>query len=226
MWMITLLMVVLSAHVTQGVTRYDTGKGFVYKLSVVQDVTLESPYRNYNYLPHLHVSRHPDYPNKRTLVKFENLHRYCPASKVVSAKMYLYYVYAHKPSWHPITRTPFVPRYIQVHLVKKSWNEHQATSSKRSSYTYWSTRYLGLDNNDAEANPQDENPVVIFPYRPRGFVEFDVTKAIRAWQKGIPNYGLVIRAINELESGRGIRFASNADRDRSRHAYVLVLCKH
>ena len=101
MWMITLLMVVLLAHVTQGVTRYDTGKGFVYKLSVVQDVTLESPYRNYNYLPHLHVSRHPHYPNKRSLVKFENLHRYCPASKVVSAKMYLYYVYAHKASWHP-----------------------------------------------------------------------------------------------------------------------------
>ena len=111
-------MVALLAHVTQGVTRYDTGKGFVYKLSVVQDVTLESPYSNYNRLPFLLVSRHPGYPNKRSLVKFENLPRYCPASKVVSAKMYLYYVYAHKASWHPITRTPFVPRYTQVHWVK------------------------------------------------------------------------------------------------------------
>ncbi|CAH3120819.1 unnamed protein product [Pocillopora meandrina] len=225
MWMITLLMVALLAHVTQGVFRYDTGKGLVYGLSVVQDVTIERPYSNHYGLPFLLVSRHPGYPNKRSLVQFENLPRSCPADKVVSAKMYLYYVYAHKPSWHPITRTPFVPRYMQVHLVKKSWNEHQATSSKRSSSTYWSKQYLGLDNTDAEANPQDVNPVDIFPYRPRGIVEFDVTKAIIAWQKGVPNYGLVIRAINELEIGRGIRFASSADHDRSRHPYVLVLCK-
>lgn len=224
MLMITLFMVALLAHVTQGVTRYDTGSGLVYKLSVVQDVTLERPNRNFNSLPFLLVSRHPDYPNKRSLVKFENLPLSCPAHKIVSAKMYLYYVYAHKASWHPITKTPFIPRYIQVHLVKKSWNEYQATSSKRSSYAYWSKQYLGLDNTDAERTPQGQS-VVIFPYRPRGFVEFDITRAIRKWRYGVPNNGLLIRATNELQSGRGIRFASNADRDRSRHAYVLVLCR-
>ena len=133
MLMITLLMVALVAHVTQGETSYNTGEGTVYKLSVVQDVTLERPNRNFNYLPFLLVSQHPGYPNKRSLVKFEQLPRYCPAYKIVSAKMYLYYVYAHKPSWHSITTTPFIPRYMQVHLVKKSWNEYQATSSKRSS---------------------------------------------------------------------------------------------
>lgn len=222
--MITLFMVTLLAHVTQGVTRYDTGRGLVYKLSVVQDVTLERPNTNFNSLPFLLVSRHPDYPNKRSLVKFENLPLSCPAHKIVSAKMYLYYVYAHKASWHPITKTPFIPRYIQVHLVKKSWNEYQATSSKRSSYAYWSKQYLGVDNTDAERTPQGQS-VVIFPYRPRGFVEFDITRAIRKWRYGVPNNGLLIRATNELQSGRGIRFASNADRDRSRHAYVLVLCR-
>ena len=225
MLMITLLMVALVAHVTQGETSYNTGEGTVYKLSVVQDVTLERPNRNFNYLPFLLVSQHPGYPNKRSLVKFEQLPRYCPAYKIVSAKMYLYYVYAHKASWHPITRTPFIPRYMQVHLVKKSWNEYQATTSKRTSSTYWSKPYLGLDNTDAEAVPQDRSPVVIFPYRPRGFVEFDITRAIRSWQRGVPNHGLVIRATNEFQKGRGIRFASNADRDGSRHAYVLVLCK-
>ena len=155
--MITLLMVAFLAHVTQGVTRYNTGRGTVYKLSVVQDVTLERPNRNFNYLPFLLVSQHPGYPNKRSLVKFEQLPRYCPAYKIVSAKMYLYYVYAHKASWHPITRTPFIPRYMQVHLVKKSWNEYQATSSKlhhmpigRSDTLVWITltqrRFLRIDH--------------------------------------------------------------------------------
>ena len=129
------------------------------------------------------------------------------------------------PAGIPFTTTPFIPRYMQVHLVKKSWNEYQATSSKRTSSTYWSKPYLGLDNTDAETVPQDRSPVVIFPYRPRGFVEFDITRAIRSWQRGVPNHGLVIRATNEFQKGRGIRFASNADRDGSRHAYVLVLCK-
>ena len=57
-------MVALVAHVTQGETSYNTGEGTVYKLSVVQDVTLERPNRNFNYLPFLLVSQHPGYPNK------------------------------------------------------------------------------------------------------------------------------------------------------------------
>ena len=158
MLMITLLMVALVAHVTQGETSYNTGEGTVYKLSVVQDVTLERPAKNLNNLSFLLVSQHPGYPNKRSLVKFEQLPRYCPAYKIVSAKMYLYYVYAHKPSWHSITTTPFIPRYMQVHLVKKSWNEYQATSSKRTSSTYWSKPYLGLDNTHAEEVPLGSIP--------------------------------------------------------------------
>ena len=108
-------------------------------------------------------------------------------------------------------------------MVKKSWNEAQATSTKRDNSHTWSTAYLGLDNTDAEAQPQS-GTVTIFPYRPRGFVEFDVTNAVKRWKDGAPNYGLVIRATNELVAGRGIRFASNAMPDTSQHAYVLVLC--
>lgn len=95
-------------------TTWKTGRGTVYMLRVTQDVSLERATRNYNWLPYLMVSKHPDFPNKRSLVQFENVPRSCPSSKILSAKMYLYYVYAHKPSWHSIHKTPFVPRYLQV----------------------------------------------------------------------------------------------------------------
>ena len=219
-----ILAMALLAPVTQGVSKYDSGKGMVYVLKVAQDVLLESPVSNYNRLPMLIVSKLPQYPNKRSLVQFENLPATCPVSKIKSAKMYLYYYGAHKASWHPITMTPFIPRYLQVHLVKKYWLETQATSTKRLSSTGWSTQWLGLDDTDAEAIPQEWNPVTIFPLHPRGFVEFDITQAAIKWRSGVPNYGLVIRATNELEPGRGIRFYSNGFKDASKHAYVRVLC--
>jgi len=222
---VTVLMVALFTHVAEGVVVHNTGKGMMYKLGVTQDVSLERSYRNFNYLKYLLVSRLPQFPNKRSLVQFENLPRSCPCSKILSAKMYLYYVYAHKASWHTITQTPFIPRHLQVHLVKKSWNEAQATSRRRDNSHSWTTKWLGLDNNDAEAEAQPQT-VTIFPYRPAGFVEFDITNAIRRWSSGVRNYGLVIRATNELEAGRSIRFASNAMEDKRQHAYVRVLCSY
>ena len=218
---VQVLMMALLTPIAQGVTQYNTGAGTVFKLEVVQDVTLERASTNFNYLQYLIVSKHPGYPNKRSLVQFENLPRDCPSSRIKSAKMYLYYVYAHKASWHTITQTPFIPRYMQLHLVKKTWKEAEATSSRRDASNLWSTAYLGLDGTDAEEVPEP-GTVTIFPYRPRGFVEFDVTNAVKMWSEGLPNNGLVIRATNELDEGRDIRFASNAMPDAAQHAYILV----
>ncbi|XP_078370210.1 uncharacterized protein LOC144653953 [Oculina patagonica] len=218
------LLMALLAPVTQGVTTYNTGKGILYTLKVVKDVTLERSTTNFNYLQWLIVSKLPQFPNKRSLVQFENLPSACPLIKIQSAKMYLYYVYAHKAGWQTITQTPLIPRYMQAHLVKKSWVVSQATSTKRYSSVTWSTPWLGLDNTDAEAIPQDWNPVTIYPLQPPGFVAFDITPAAKAWRSGVPNYGLVIRAVNELEPGRSIRFASDAYSDATKHAFVRVLC--
>lgn len=220
------LIMALMASDALGVTRYDTGAGNLYTLKVVQDVALESPGGNFNYLRFLMVSKHPQYPNKRSLVQFEDLPRACPSNKIKHAKMYLYYVYAHKPSWHSIRRTPFIPRYLEVHMVKKQWKESQATRTRRLSSSYWSVPWLALDGRDAEVPPQERSPVTIFPWRPRGFVEFDITNAVKSWRGGVPNYGLVVRATNELEPGRGIRFASNAYPQRDKHAFVRVLCSY
>ncbi len=218
---VALLVMALLAPFAYGVTQYDTGAGIVFKLDVVQDVTLERSSTNFNYLEYLIVSKHPDYPNKRSLVQFENLPSDVSSSKIKSAQMYLYYVYAHKASFRSITSVPFIPRYMQVHLVKKSWNETQTTSGRRDSSHLWSTAYLGLDGTDAEEVPEP-GTVTIFPHRPKGFVEFNVTNAVKRWREGLPNHGLVIRATNELDEGRDIRFASNAMYDSTQHAYILV----
>lgn len=118
---------------------------------------------------------------------------------------------------------PFIPRYLEVHLVKKAWNEAQATRTQRLTGVSWSSAWLGLDGTDAEESPQPGR-VTMFPYRPAKFVEFDITDAMKSWRNGVANNGLVIRATNELERGRSIRFASNGMSDSSKHAYVLVRC--
>lgn len=221
------LFVALLFPVTQvsAVTSGNDGAGTLYRLSVTQDVTLESPNRNYNYLQFLLVAKHPQYPNKRSLVQFEDLPNSCPSSKIKWAKMYLYYVYSHKASSHSVQQTPFITRFLEVHLVKKHWKESQATSSRRINGASWSKPWLGLDGTDAEASSQC-GTVPIYTSRPRGFVEFDVTAAVKSWKNGVANNGLVIRATNELQKGRDIRFASNAERDSSKHAVVHVLCAY
>ena len=62
--------------------------------------------------------------------------------------------------------------------------------------------------------------------RPSDFMEFDITEAMRNWQNGDPNYGVLLRATNENDLGRDVRFYSNAQSNTGRHAYVTVLCDY
>ena len=220
---VVIFAVLLFTPTSQGVNSYNSGAGIVYTLKVVKDVWLERSRYNYNRYPWLLVGRHPGFPNKRSLIQFENLPRGCSAARIRSAQMYLYYVYAHKASWHSIKTNPFIPRYLEVRLVKKYWMERGATTRYRYGRYRWSSRWLSLDGRDAEASPQ-RGMVTIFPNRPRGFVELDITDAVKSWRSGTPNYGLLVRATNELARGRDIRFASNRYSDKSKHAFVQVLC--
>ena len=102
-----LLMVLLVTPPVRGVMTFDTGAGKVHKLSVTQDVTLERGSQNFNSLEYLIVSKHPEYPNKRSLVQFEDLPSSCQTSNVISAKMYLYFQYSHKASFMSI-KCPFI----------------------------------------------------------------------------------------------------------------------
>ena len=201
------------------------GKGSAqtqYRLKVVEDVTLEQGSKNFNYLKYLIVGLHPDYPKKRSLLKFEDVPRACGV--VNSAKMYLYYQYSHKASFYTDAQVPFFSRTIQAHRVLKSWKETQATSTKRYSGAYWNTQWLGLDNIDAK-HSSTGSQVTIHPRQEKGFVSIDVTSAVKEWKAGHPNYGVVIWATNEYRAGRGTRFASKSESDSSKHPYIVVNCR-
>ena len=110
---VAVIMLAIVAKGTEAFRTYNTGRGMVYRLGVTQDTTLEGS-TQHNRLPYLMVSKHPQFPNKRSLVQFENLPSACSPLQIISAKMYLYYLFAHKPSWHTIQGTPFIPRFMQM----------------------------------------------------------------------------------------------------------------
>ena len=192
----------------------------MYKLKVTEDVLLEQPSVNYNYLEWLIVGTHVLYPKKRSLIRFEDIPSSC--TKVNHAMMYLYYEYSHKASWLSENEAPFITRTIQAHRILKSWKETEATSSKRDSTTFWHQPYLGLDDTDAECCPTGQT--TIYRDRPSGFVEIEVTSAVKEWMAGKPNYGILLWATNEDQNGRDTRFYSKSYSDSSKHAYILINC--
>ena len=221
---VTLLVALLVPVTHAAVKAFDTGAGKVYKLEVKQDVTIESPTVNHNALKWLVVGKHPGYPTKRSLLKFEDLPvNNCPLHSIKWAKMYLYFDYAHKASKYRTSDVPDINRYLSVHLMKKAWNEAQANARYRVMGTPWTTEGIDISGSDADACAQC-GIITMFPARPSGFVEFDITAAVQSWAQGVPNNGVLVHAINELEAGRDLRFASNKEKDKDKHAFVHVLC--
>ena len=133
-------------------------------------------------------------------------------------------MYSHKVSLYTVDQAPFITRTIRAHRVLKSWKEAQATRTKRDHYNNWHTEWLILNNIDATSSYTGQ--ATIYASRPSGFVEIEVTSAVKAWKSGSPNYGVVIWATNENVAGRDTRFASNADSNPSRHAYIILNCNN
>ncbi len=158
---VPILVVVLVTN-AMAYTTYDTGQGLLYGLSVEQDVHLEGT-QNYNYLEFLIVGKYPPFPNKRSLIQFESLPAEC--TQIKWAKMYLYFVNAHKPSFHTVQQTPYISRPIQVHQVNVSWDETQANALYRLSGVRWSEPYLALDGTDADRDYLDT--VTVYAARKR-----------------------------------------------------------
>lgn len=198
----------------------DVGAGTLYKLKVVEDVFLERSTSNFNSYQWLIVGAHIQYPKKRSLLRFEDIPSNC--TNVNHAMMYLYYHYSHKASWQSVNQAPFITRTVQAHRVLKSWKETQATSTRRNSAALWHQQYLGLDDTDANDCPTGHT--TIYAGRPSGFVEIEVTSAVRDWMAGKPNYGLLIWATNEDQNGRDTRFYSKSHSDSSKHPYIWINC--
>ena len=198
----------------------DVGAGFLYRLNVIEDVWLKKPTKNYNGSQYLIVAKDVDSPKKRSLLRFEDIPSAC--TNVTYAKMYIYYSHSHKASGQSVTQAPFIARTIQAHRVLKSWNETEVTTIYRYSTAKWDQAHLGLDDTDANDCPTGQ--VTIYAGRPAGFVEIDVTSAVKEWKAGKPNYGLLIWATNEDQIGRDTIFFSSYHSDSTVHPYVYVNC--
>ena len=214
------LLLLAAIGLAAAVTKTDLGNGDLYRLSATQDAWLERSTSNYGTDSRLLVGFHPGFPKKRFLAQFENLPGNC--TKMKWAKMYVHFWYAHKASFQSVSGAPYIVRDLQVRQVKRSWSETEVTSIYRSNGVRWNQPYLAIDGTDAQRRVQDT--VTIFTGRPAGYIEFDITKAMRSWMKGRPNYGLLVLATNEGEEGRDLRFYSrNASEN---HPYVNVLCDY
>ena len=199
----------------------DLGIGLMYRLEAVKDVLLERGDANYDHLDFLIIGHMPEYPYKRTLIQFQtpNIES---GQEIEWAKMYLYYWYGHKASWQTVQQSKYISRTLQVHQVKKDWVEDEATSVLRRTGLAWSRQYLALDGSDADERPLDA--VTIYTDRPEGYVEFDVTGAVRNWEaEKETNFGLVIWATNEKEIGRDLRFWGRKKEEY--RPFIRVLCK-
>jgi len=196
------------------------GAGTCYVLKTVQDVWLEDPnYNNYG-RQWLIVSKATGFSKKRSLIQFEDIPDSCQI--VNHAMMYLYYDTSAKASWQTNDQAPFITRTIQAHRVLQQWDETQATTTKRTSTSFWNTPYLGLDDIDAVHCPTGHT--TIYACRPQSFVEIEVTSAAMNWKAGEPNYGVVIWATNEDQQGRDTRFASTSDSDSSKYPFIVLNC--
>ena len=196
-------------------------EGTVYTLNPTQDVWLEES-RNKNYYDFLIVGKHPGYEKKRTLIQFEDLPQGC-CRDVKSAKMFLFFWYAHKASWQSTQSAPYIPRPFQVHQMERQWKENEATSIRPVVGTpqpQWNHPYVAIDGQDAVITPTDST--TIYAYQAGSYIELDITESMQNWISGQPNYGVLIWATNEDVNGRGFRFYS---REHScNKPFVHVLC--
>ena len=201
---------------------YNLGNGILYRKYATADTFLESHGSNYNSYDFLIASKHTGFPKKRILIKFDIVGDVPSTCNVTFAKMYLNFWYAHKPSFQSVQQAPYLSRRLQAHQINKDWSETQATQENRLSGTPWSAPYLAIDGTDASTYVQDCIP--LYTGRPAGYIEFDVTVAVKNWLSGDPNYGLLIWDVTENIDGRDIRFHSRENSDIYKKPFLNVFC--
>ena len=197
----------------------DVGNGIVYEAPANADTFLHAG-QNQNFRDFLIVSFHSGFPKKRILIKFNTSH-VPTACQVVHAKMYIHFWYAHKASYQTVQQAPYLSRPLQVHQMKRQWSESVATSTYRLPRVRWSqpNAALGVD-----FSCYVEDTVTMVAIRPSGYVEFDVTNAMKKWLNGEPNYGLMIWDPTETIPGRDIRFYSHEHEKANYRPFMNVLC--
>ena len=219
---IVCLAAVLAGLANAQLQIYNLGNGIVYRKYATADTFLERRGSNFNFYNFLIVSKHPGFPKKRILIKFDIIGDVPSTCNVTFAKMYLNFWYAHKASFQSVQQVPYLSRRLQVHQINKDWSETQATQENRLSGTPWSAPYLAINGTDASTYVQDCVP--LYTGRAAGYMEFDVTVAVKSWLSGDPNYGLLVWDVTENFDGRDIRFHSRETSDTSKRPFLNVFC--
>ena len=212
----TILQVILISLSCVTVSAIFTRKTF--RLQVTEDVWIERPTTNYNHYPWLLLGTHRGFPLKRSLMKFQNIP--CECTLPCKATLHLYFVYAHKASFMSTTQVPAIKRYVVAHTVRKYWRESQATTTKRYNGANWSQAWLNLG---ADAKFASSPATEVSPSPGHKWYTVDVTEQAIDWKFG-SNYGLLLRDTRERVLGRDFRFASNAYKDKTKHAYIILKC--
>ena len=181
-------------------------QGDVFNLTVVKDTTLEI-HSNLGSYGLLLVGNHPLYPIKRFVIQFEDIPAQC--SSVYRATMVLKYSHSSTPS---STSSLPIERTLCAHRVLKSWSEDSGGVG---------LGYIPLGDG---ASSTCLSNVTLQPWPDFGSnVTFDITVAAKSWNRGNPNYGILVLATNENIVARDRRFFSS-EAGTSYRPYLLVDC--
>ncbi len=110
---------------------------------------------------------------------------------------------------------------ISLLQINQEWDEMDATSMNRLSGVPWSQEYM--DESGPDAGPQLLTVEPYHPKRPQGYMAFNVKKAVKNWQNGSPNYGLLVIAEKENNPGLALRFRSR-EHAEPMGPFLDVLC--
>lgn len=97
--------------------------------------------------------------------------------------MYIYFRYAHKPSWYSVDDAPYVEHEAQLHMVLEPWDEAEATSVYRLTGEEWNTEYLAVDGTDADATVIGSNTMRIG--QPARLMAFEVLYHVSSEDDGL-----------------------------------------
>ncbi|XP_066923970.1 uncharacterized protein [Clytia hemisphaerica] len=210
-------------------TKHDEGRGPLYKLNAVADTFLERYGVSYDRISigQNLIGKHPQYPIKRTLIQFESLPAsVCPVGKIEWARVYMYFVRRHRASWHKPSSAPWLDYEIDVHRIKRSWQESYARPRYRCQscpHRAWYAPYLDLGR-DAVNEPECKK-TTIYALTPSSWQAFDVTGSMKAWAEGAPNYGVLIKVNDEKTEGVDLRFWNRHNSNANLRPYMVVRCK-
>jgi hypothetical protein len=173
------------------------------ELTATADSWLEEEAGGLGSQKELRIGKTSTYPMKRSLIRFSLAGKLPKGITIAGAELSVYQFGATAPTG---TVEPNLDREIQVFRVNRSWTETGVTWMTTGTQEEWTEPYLGLNGEDADVTPQDTK---LWMYADYGYKTFSLTALVQAWYaEPESNFGVLLRATNEQESGKDIQIRS------------------